>query len=167
VKLGTENRRNTILAAVLGVLALLAVVYELMPATSTVASTSAGVSASASPAGTPPKKTPKLSGAAAGKKQRAPESLDPTLNLHALAVTEQIKYEGSGRNIFVSQAEVVETNRSTESCAISAAGGCASASDSAEVLWLRQSAGRTQEGFSFQGRRRFHCGRRRNCRPPL
>jgi hypothetical protein len=108
VKLGTENRRNTILAAVLGVFALLAVVYELMPATSTVASTSAGVSASASPAGTPPKKTPKLSGAAAGKKQRAPESLDPTLNLHALAVTEQIKYEGSGRNIFVSQAEVVE-----------------------------------------------------------
>jgi hypothetical protein len=106
VKLGTENRRNTILAAVLGVFALLAVVRVLIPATSPVASTSAGVAASATDAST--KKAAKSAGTVAGKKQRAPESLDPTLNLHALAVTEQIKYEGSGRNIFVSQAEVVE-----------------------------------------------------------
>jgi len=106
VKLGTENRRNTILAAVLGVFALLAVVRVLIPATSPVASTSAGVAASATDA--PTKKAAKSAGTVAGKKQRVPESLDPTLNLHALAVTEQIKYEGSGRNIFVSQAEVVE-----------------------------------------------------------
>jgi hypothetical protein len=32
---------------------------------------------------------------------------DPTLHLQELLATEQIKYEGSGRNIFVSQAETV------------------------------------------------------------
>jgi hypothetical protein len=47
------------------------------------------------------------SGSGAGKKERAPQSLDPTLHLQLLAATEQIKYEGSGRNIFVSQPDVV------------------------------------------------------------
>jgi hypothetical protein len=41
------------------------------------------------------------------KKERPAQSLDPTLQLKLLAATEAIKYEGSGRNIFVSQAEAV------------------------------------------------------------
>jgi hypothetical protein len=107
VKLGTENRRNTILAGVLGIVAVLAVVYQFMPSSSTIASTgtNAGplespVAALTHPAGR------RVSGSASGKKERAPQSLDPTLHLQQLAATEQIKYEGSGRNIFVSQADV-------------------------------------------------------------
>jgi hypothetical protein len=42
----------------------------------------------------------------AGKKARV-ENLDPTLQLDLLARSEQTEYEGSGRNIFVSQAEAV------------------------------------------------------------
>lgn len=42
------------------------------------------------------------------KKERPEQSLDPTLQLKLLAATEAIKYEGSGRNIFVSQAEDVK-----------------------------------------------------------
>jgi hypothetical protein len=108
VKLGTENRNKTIAAAVLGGLALLIVIYQFVPSSSTIAST-------ATPAATGPQSStgssahlaePHGSGTS-GKKERAPQSLDPTLRLQQLAATEQIKYEGSGRNIFVSQAEEI------------------------------------------------------------
>src|ERR1700737_2590901 len=47
-------------------------------------------------------------GGGLGKKGHAPvENLDPTLQLQVLATTEQIKYAGSGRNIFVSQPDPV------------------------------------------------------------
>ena len=39
MKLGTENRKTVILAAVLGVVAILTIVYEFMPTSSTIAST--------------------------------------------------------------------------------------------------------------------------------
>jgi hypothetical protein len=109
VKLGTENRRNTILAGVLAAMALLAVLYQFMPSSSTNASTASN---SASPAAAvsvlPHPAARRASGSGSGKKERAPQSLDPTLHLQQLAATEQIKYEGSGRNIFMSQAEDVK-----------------------------------------------------------
>jgi hypothetical protein len=108
VKLGTENRRNTILAGVLGGVAILAVAYSFMPSSSTIASTGTSTGAVASPISVPTHSAGRhASGSGAAKKERAPQSLDPTLHLQLLAATEQIKYEGSGRNIFVSQAEVV------------------------------------------------------------
>jgi hypothetical protein len=106
VKLGAENRKQTIVAAVLGVLLLLIVAYQFMPSSSTIASTTAtptGVQELPSRASRPARRG---SGSVPGKKERAPQSLDPTLQLAQLASSEQIKYEGSGRNIFVSQAEV-------------------------------------------------------------
>jgi hypothetical protein len=106
VKLGTENRRNTILALVLGVVAILAVAYQFMPTSSTIASTATGAGA-ATPVGIiqrPPGRH--VAASAAGKKEHFQQSLDPTLQLQQLAAIEQIKYEGSGRNIFVPQAEV-------------------------------------------------------------
>jgi hypothetical protein len=105
VKLGTENRKTVIVAAVLGVVAILTVVFEFMPASSTIASTGATASM---PVGSSvlPHPAGRHGGIGPGKKERAPQSLDPTLQLQRLAATEQIKYEGSGRNIFVSQAEV-------------------------------------------------------------
>jgi hypothetical protein len=109
VKLGTENRRNTILAAVLGAVALIAVAYEFFPSSSTIASTGTSTGTLTAPESpiTRPAPARHGSGAAAGKKERVPQSLDPTLHLQQLAATESIKYEGSGRNIFISQAEDV------------------------------------------------------------
>ncbi len=107
MKLGTENRTKSILAAALGAVALLTAVYEFMPTSSTIAST--GGNTTMAPLNLPDHPTGrKLTGAASGKKARPPQSLDPMLHLQQLDATEQIKYEGSGRNIFVSQAEVVD-----------------------------------------------------------
>jgi len=111
VKLGTENRKQMIAAAVLGVLLLLIAAYEFTSFSSTNASTAMAplanlptptASSSARPAGR------RGSVTTPGKNAPAPQNLDPTLHLDQLALTEQIKYEGSGRNIFIAQAEPVE-----------------------------------------------------------
>ena len=104
MKVGTENRRNTILAAVLGVVAVIAVAYQFIPSSSTIAST--GTSTSPTSPISAITHAMARHGAGSSKKEHAPQSLDPTLHLQQLVATEQIKYEGSGRNIFVSQAEV-------------------------------------------------------------
>jgi hypothetical protein len=110
VKLGTENRKEMIAAAVLGVLLLLIVAYEFMPSSSTIASTAPATTETGPLALTANAARPAArhgSKSAPAKKERPAQSLDPTLQLQLLAATEAIKYEGSGRNIFVSQAEVV------------------------------------------------------------
>jgi hypothetical protein len=96
---------------VLGVVLLLVVLYEFMPSSSTNASTATPAAtavnlppASAANSGRPARR---VSAAAPRGKERASQSLDPTLHLAQLALTEQIKYEGSGRNIFVAQADAV------------------------------------------------------------
>lgn len=111
MKLGTENRKQTIVAIVLGVLFLAIAGYEVMNTFSTNASsTNTSVTSIAEPT---PAKVPHTgrhgAGLAAGKKTREAQDLDPTLHLQQLAATEQIKYEGSGRNIFVAQAEDIPT----------------------------------------------------------
>ena len=107
MKLGAENRGAMAWALGLGVVAILAVAYEIVPffmgpsLTPVSASPPAAIAAARAPA--PRAKTP-------GKKTRS-ESLDPTLQLRLLASSEQTKYEGLGRNIFVSQAEDVVIQR--------------------------------------------------------
>jgi hypothetical protein len=99
VQLGLENKKQAKWAAILGVVAVLAVAYEFIPmfmgpsspAASTQVAGPSAVRATGHPGGK-------------GKKIR-PENLDPTLRLDLLASAEQTQYEGSGRNIFVSQAE--------------------------------------------------------------
>ncbi|MFZ0200597.1 MAG: hypothetical protein WAL05_15495, partial [Candidatus Sulfotelmatobacter sp.] len=79
---------------------------EFLPSSSTIASTETANEAASAP-------RPILAhsgghrgtGPASAKKERAPLSLDPTLQLQQLSAIEQIKYEGSGRNIFISQAD--------------------------------------------------------------
>jgi hypothetical protein len=110
VKLGIENRNQMVLAAALGVVALLVIAYEFMPSSSTIASTTPMT------AGTDPRTLTGNaahpgahhgSGSASGKRERSAQNLDPTLHLQQLALAEQVKYEGSGRNIFISQPDPV------------------------------------------------------------
>jgi hypothetical protein len=112
VKLGLENRNQKIAAAALGVCLVLLVGYEFrsfssavasapVPATSMTPDPIGATTEAARPA------SPRSSSSKPGKKERPAPSLDPTLHLVQLASTEQIKYEGSGRNIFVSQPDPV------------------------------------------------------------
>jgi len=105
VKLGTENRKQMILAGALAGVLLVSVVYQFMPSSSTIASTAPTTTTGWAPSTTAAKPGAKRGGAPGGKKERAPQSLDPTLHLSQLALAEHIQYQGSGRNIFVSQAD--------------------------------------------------------------
>jgi hypothetical protein len=94
VKLGFENRKQLITLGVLGGLALLLFAYEFWPASSASApATAQTTSTTAKPA------TRRL---ASGKVVPVTEPrLDPTLDINLLSQSEEIKYEGNGRNIFV------------------------------------------------------------------
>jgi hypothetical protein len=103
VNLGLENRKKAIWAAVLGGLAALALAYEIVPfflGAPTISSTYAPALSAPAHAITAAR-----SGSKHGKKTESAPNLDPTLQLKLLEATEQITYAGSGRNIFVSQAE--------------------------------------------------------------
>jgi hypothetical protein len=106
VKLGIDNRKQIIAAGALAGLLVLILLYEFMPSSSTIASTASPATGLAASPPKPVRPAVRRSSAAnAAKKERPPQSLDPTLHLAELASAEQIKYEGSGRNIFVSQAD--------------------------------------------------------------
>jgi hypothetical protein len=109
VKLGTENRKQLIVAGVLGAVLLLIAAYEFTTFSSTNASTPTPATADLpQPSATSGRPAARRNSAlVAAKKLSGTQALDPTLHLNQLALTEQIKYEGSGRNIFVAQADAV------------------------------------------------------------
>jgi len=107
VQLGFENKKQTMWASVLGVIAVLAMAYTVIPwltSSSTPTSSAQAAAPVVSHAAAP------RVGAKPGKKPRV-ENLDPTLRLDLLASTEQTIYEGHGRNIFVSQADDVKIEK--------------------------------------------------------
>ncbi|MGC2447398.1 MAG: hypothetical protein WA477_07130 [Candidatus Sulfotelmatobacter sp.] len=106
MQLGLENKKKAMWAAALGVVAVIVLAYELLPFfTSSSASTSSAQAAAPSLIHTPLPR-PGAKGKA-GKKPKV-ESLDPTLRLDLLAMSEKTQYEGDGRNIFVSQPDDVK-----------------------------------------------------------
>ncbi|MGA8236269.1 MAG: hypothetical protein WB918_07085 [Candidatus Sulfotelmatobacter sp.] len=108
MNLGIENRKQLIVAAALGVVALLVIAYEFMPSSSTIASTTPVTTATDSRALTAnTARSGAHRGSMSAKKERLAPDLDPTLHLEQLASAEQVKYEGSGRNIFISQMDLV------------------------------------------------------------
>ena len=100
MKLGIENQKQVIALAVLGGLAVGMLAYEFWPS-----------SPSAAPAtvqtGTAPAK-PATRRTASGRVVPVVEPrLDPTLDLKLLSQSEEIKYAGNGRNIFVAGSMAV------------------------------------------------------------
>jgi hypothetical protein len=94
VKLGIENRKQVIALAVLAVIAVAIMGYEFWPSSSTAAPTTGQTTATAS--------KPGMRRSASGKMVPVGEPrLDPTLDLKLLGQSEEIKYAGNGRNIFV------------------------------------------------------------------
>ena len=109
MKLGFENKRELTWLAVLGVIAIIVCAYELVPLIG--GSSSPGSSAQAASPIVPRPATATMKAGIKGAKlgkQTTGESLDPTLRLDLLAASERTLYEGSGRNIFVSQKEDVQ-----------------------------------------------------------
>ncbi|MFB3916560.1 MAG: hypothetical protein ACE14M_07515 [Terriglobales bacterium] len=99
MKLGTENRTRTMIAIVLMLIALalvLRMLFSSSPATAAVPVVKPGVAA---PKPLPPRRTTR-----SGDTKRAvavlPSSLDPRLRIELLKNSEEVKYEGAGRNIF-------------------------------------------------------------------
>jgi hypothetical protein len=109
VQLGLENKKKATWAAVLGVIAVLAFAYEFIPLLTQ--SSTPDSSAQAAAPEIEPVAAPKAATRVNSKNAKKPvkiASLDPTLRLDLLALSEKTDYQGTGRNIFVSQAEDVQ-----------------------------------------------------------
>ena len=103
MQLGLENKKQATWAAVLGVVAVLSVAYFVLPLFMGGPSSEPASSAQAA---APAARVTTRPGGKAAKRVKV-ENLDPTLRLDLLASSEQTVYQGTGRNIFVSQAEDV------------------------------------------------------------
>jgi len=94
VKLGIENRKQVIALSVLGVIALLLLAYEFWPSSTATAPAATQTASTTS--------RPGVRRTSSGKMVPVAEPrLDPTLDLKLLSQSEEIKYAGNGRNIFV------------------------------------------------------------------
>jgi hypothetical protein len=94
MKLGAENRTQVIILAVLGGVALLSLAYQFWPSSEVTASPTQVASTTTA--------RPATRRTASGKIVPIIEPrLDPTLDLNLLTQSEEIKYSGNGRNIFV------------------------------------------------------------------
>jgi len=103
VKLGTENKTKTAIAAGLLILAAFAL-YNWMHSSDDAAAAPVASTAAVPPTGA---QKPGKPGARKGTNSVLAQSLDPTLRLDVLKSSEDVTYKGSGRDIFQSQPEPV------------------------------------------------------------
>ncbi len=103
MKLGTENRNKMIAAAVLGVVALVFVSRMLFPSTP---SEPEATAVAAPVTSAPPPRPQGKTRPGARRMAAPPHSIDPSLRYDWLKASEDTKYEGNGRNIFMAQAEI-------------------------------------------------------------
>ncbi|HXY50202.1 MAG TPA: hypothetical protein VEI01_12180 [Terriglobales bacterium] len=94
MQIGAENRTKTMVAAGLGVLTLVVVLYQVFNSWGSSPASTQAATAAAHPVAKQK-----------GKAKNTEERLDPTLQLGLLASAEQTKYSGTGRNIFVAQPD--------------------------------------------------------------
>jgi len=100
VKLGAENKNKVIAAVVLGVLAVLALAYEVSGwFGSSSASTNVPAPANVA-ANVAPRQRNNTGNRNATTKKDPAQTLDPSLRFDVLKSSEELKYEGNGRNIF-------------------------------------------------------------------
>jgi hypothetical protein len=113
MKLGTENRRQTIIAVVGGVLALGACIYiyeELFATGPDFSAQQAPVVAAAPSADTTAAAGAGQAGGNTAKTLgKTSAALDPTLHMEAMLVSESVEYAGTGRNIFSASSAPVGT----------------------------------------------------------
>jgi hypothetical protein len=102
MNLGAGNRRQTISAVTLGVLALGACFYIYEELFATGGSNAAP--APAAPAATAPARPAPVTGGQHAARAITAGTLDPTLHMQAMLVSEAVTYSGSGRNIFSAQS---------------------------------------------------------------
>jgi hypothetical protein len=103
VKLGIENRKQLIWLSVLGGIAVILLGRQFWPSPQAAVPAAAPVSSAPTPGRTGARRS------ASGKVlPAAPARLDPTLDLDLLGQTEEIKYAGNGRNIFVAGSVAIE-----------------------------------------------------------
>jgi hypothetical protein len=118
VKLGIENRKQLIWLAVLGGTAVILLGREFWPSPQAAVPAAAPVSSSPTPGRAGARRS------ASGKVlPAAPARLDPTLDLDLLSESEEIKYAGNGRNIFVAGSVAIEPPKKNGTTDTAEAGG--------------------------------------------
>jgi hypothetical protein len=100
VQVGSDNRKKVMWAGGLGAVAVLLIAYQFLSSPSRPVTAAQPTTTTA---GTKPRTRIGRGGRERVMKE---ERLDPTLDLRLLGQTEQTKYTGSGRNIFVAQVDI-------------------------------------------------------------
>ncbi len=108
MQLGLENKKQARWAIILGIVAVIVCAYELIPMFSGSSTPASSAEAAAPTIARPAPTKPGAKGSSKAAPKPRDESLDPTLRLDLLAMSEKTQYEGAGRNIFVSQREEVQ-----------------------------------------------------------
>ena len=111
MKLGAENRKQVIALAVLGGIALLLVLRAVFMSGAPEPTAVQPVAQAAPAAAGIPARPHRPAGrtrTATSRLPSAPHSIDPTLRFDWLKNSEDVKYEGNGKNIFLAQADIPE-----------------------------------------------------------